>query len=189
MSRKAKGSANWRKAKARIARLHARIGNIRKDALHKLTTGLVERFTVIGIEDLNVRGMMANDRLARSIADMGFHGFRRQLEYKAVMRGSRIVVADRWHPSSKTCSACGVVVDALPLAVREWECVACGVHHDRDVNAAKNLMKIAMSSTVTACGEESSGLGLPAASPAAVMAKLASVKQESSTKLPMRSFG
>ena len=189
LSRKAKGSANRRKAKARIARLHARIGNIRKDALHKLTTGLVERFTVIGIEDLNVRGMMANDRLARSIADMGFHGFRRQLEYKAVMRGSRIVVADRWHPSSKTCSACGVVVDALPLAVREWECVACGVHHDRDVNAAKNLMKIAVSSTVTACGEESSGLGLPAASPAAVMAKLASVKQESSTKLPMRRFG
>jgi putative transposase len=183
LSRKAKGSANRRKAKARIARLHARIGNIRKDALHKLTTGLVERFTVIGIEDLNVRGMMANDRLARSIADMGFHGFRRQLEYKAEMRGSRIVVADRWHPSSKTCSACGVVVDALPLAVREWECVACGVHHDRDVNAAKNLMKIAVSSTVTACGEESSGLGL------AVMAKLASVKQESSTKLPMRSFG
>jgi putative transposase len=82
-----------------------------------------------------------------------------------------------------------VVVDALPLAVREWECVACGVQHDRDVNAAKKLMKIAVSSTVAACGEESSGLGLPAACAAAVMAKLASVKQESSTKLPMRSFG
>ncbi len=183
LSRKVKGSANRRKAKARIARLHARIGDMRKDALHKLTTGLVERFTVIGIEDLNVRGMMANGRLARSIADMGFHEFRRQLEYKAAMHGSRIVVADRWHPSSKTCSACGVVVETLPLAVREWECAACGTHHDRDVNAAKNLMKIAVSSTVTACGEESSGLGL------AVMAKLASVKQESSTKLPMRRFG
>ena len=100
------------------------------------------------------------------------------------MRGSRIVCRCRpWHPSSKTCSAFGVVVDALPLAVREWECVACGVHHDRDVNAAKNLMKIAVSSTVTARGEDSSDLGL------AVMAKLASVKQESSTKLPMRRFG
>ena len=183
LSRKVKGSANRRKTKARIACLHARIGDIRKDALHKLTTGLVERFTVIGIEDLNVRGMMANARLARSIADMGFHEFRRQLEYKAVMRGSRIVVAGRWHPSSKTCSACGVVVEALPLSVREWECAACGVHHDRDVNAAKNLMKIAVSSTVTVCGEESSGLGL------AVMAKLASAKQKSSTKLPMRRFG
>jgi putative transposase len=102
-----------------LARLHARIGDIRKDALHKLTTGLVDRFTVIGIEDLNVRGMMANDRLARSIADMGFHELRRQLEYKVVLHGSRIVVADRWHPSSKTCSACGVVMEALPLAVRE----------------------------------------------------------------------
>jgi putative transposase len=183
LSRKVKGSANRRKAKARIARLHARIGDIRKDALHKLTTGLVERFTVIGIEDLNVRGMMANDRLARSIADMGFHEFRRQLEYKAVMHGSRIVVADRWHPSSKTCSGCGAVVETLPLSVREWECVACGVHHDRDVNAAKNLMKIAVSSTVTACGEESSGPSL------AVMAKLASTKQESSAKLPVRGFG
>src|SRR5712691_11222122 len=159
LSRKVKGSANWHKAKAKIARLHARIGNIRADALHKLTTELVGRFTVIGIEDLNVRGMMANDRLSRSIADMGFHAFRRQLAYKAAMYGSRVVVADRWHPSSKTCSACGAILAALPLSVRAWECRDCGAHHDRDVNAAKNLMKMAVSSTVIACGEEGPDLG------------------------------
>jgi putative transposase len=173
LSRKVKGSANRRKAKAKIARLHARIGNIRADALHKLTTGLVGRFTVIGIEDLNVRGMMANDRLARSIADMGFHEFRRQLAYKAAMYGSRVVVADRWQPSSKTCSECGAVLEALPLSVREWDCPDCGTHHNRDVNAAKNLMKLAVSSTVTACGEEGAGLGF------AAKVKPTSVKQES----------
>ncbi len=173
LSRKVKGSANWHKAKAKIARLHARIGNIRADALHKLTTELVGRFTVIGIEDLNVRGMMANDRLSRSIADMGFHAFRRQLAYKAAMYGSRVVVAGRWHPSSKICSNCGAVLEALPLSVREWECPDCGAHHDRDVNAARNLMKIAVSSTVKACGEEGPGLGFVA------KVKPASVKQES----------
>ena len=142
-------------------------------AIPELTTELVGRFMVIGIEDLNVRGMMANERLSRSIADMGFHEFRRQLTYKAAMYGSRVVVADCWYPSSKTCADCGGVLEALPLSVREWECPACGAYHDRDVNAAKNLMKIAVSSTVTACGEEGSGLGLVA------KVKPASMKQES----------
>ena len=173
LSCKVKGSANRRKAKAKIARLHARIVHIRADALHKLTTALVTRFAVIGIEDLNVRGMMANDRLSRSIADMGFNEFRRQLEYKAAMYGSRVVVADRWHPSSKTCSECGIVLVALPLSVREWDCLDGGTHHNRDVNAAKNLMKMAVSSTVTACGEEGPGLSL------AAKVKPASMKQES----------
>jgi putative transposase len=176
LSRKVKGSANWHKAKAKIARLHARISNIRADALHKLTTGLVGRFTVIGIEDLNVRGMMANDRLSRSIADMGFYEFRRQLAYKAAMYGSQVVVAGRWYPSSKTCADCGVVREALPLSVWAWDCPDCGSHHDRDVNAAKNLMKLAASSTVAACGEEGSGLGHKA------KVKPASVKQESNTE-------
>src|SRR5712691_4984404 len=173
LSRKVKGSANRRKAKAKIARLHARIAHIRADALHKLTTALVTRFAVIGIEDLNVRGMMANDRLSRSIADMGFHEFRRQLAYKAAMYGSQVVVAGRWYPSSKTCADCGVVREALPLSVRAWDCPDCGSHHDRDVNAAKNLMKLAASSTVAACAEEGSGLGHKA------KVKPASVKQES----------
>lgn len=176
LSRKVKGSANRRKAKARLARLHARISNIRKDALHKLTTDLARRFQVIGIEDLNVRGMLANEKLARSIADMGFYEFRRQLEYKVKLHGGIVVAAPRFYPSSKTCSACGHVVPTLPLSVREWTCPACGVVHDRDHNAAVNLERLAVSSTVTACGEESSGGWL------APVVKLASVKQESSTK-------
>lgn len=158
LSRKAKGSANHAKAKAKLAKLHARIAAIRQDALHKLTTDLTRRFHTIAVENLNVRGMMANRHLARSIADMSFFEFRRQLEYKAAMRGGQVVVADRFFASSKTCSACGHKVETLPLAVREWACPACGVIHDRDVNAAINLKNMAVSSTVSACGEEGSGL-------------------------------
>ena len=157
LSRKRKGSANRRKAKAKIARLHARIADLRQDALHKLTTDLVQRFSIIGIEDLNVKGMLANGCLARSIADVGMYEFRWQLEYKAAMQGARIVVADRWFPSSKSCSCCGHVVEDLPLSVREWICPACGSLHDRDHNAAMNLKNLAASSAVSACGEEGSG--------------------------------
>jgi putative transposase len=172
LSRKVKGSANRRKAKAKIARLHTRISNIRKDGLHKLTTELVNRFAVIGIEDLNVKGMMANGKLSRAVADMGFHEFRRQLGYKAAMAGTRIVVADRWSPSSKTCSDSGHVVPTLPLSVRDWVCPACGSVHDRDRNAAINLMNIAASSAVTACGAGRSDGGL------APVVKLSAMKQE-----------
>lgn len=174
-------SANRKKAAAKLARLHARIANIRQDSLHKLTTDLVRRFSVLGIEDLNVRGMMANDRLARSIADMGFHEFRRQLEYKSALVGARLVVAPRFYPSSKTCSAlgCGYVMKNLDLKTREWDCPSCGAHHDRDLNAAKNLAAYAAacpptasSAGIQACGETSSGHRPKAA------AKLGSMKQE-----------
>jgi putative transposase len=158
LSRKQKGSGNRRKAKAKLAKLHARIAAIRLDALHKLTTNLTRRFHTIAIEDLNVRGMMANRHLARSIAEMSFFEFRRQLKYKTAMRGGQVVVADRFFASSKTCSACGHTLDALPLSVRKWTCPACGAVHDRDVNAATNLKNMAVSSTVSACGEEGSGL-------------------------------
>jgi putative transposase len=158
LSRKQKGSANRRKAKAKLAKLHARIAAIRLDAMHKLTTNLTRRFHTIAIEDLNVRGMMANRHLARSIAEMSFFEFRRQLKYKTAMRGGQVVVADRFFASSKTCSACGHTLDALPLSVREWTCPACGAVHDRDVNAAINLKNMAVSSTVSACGGEGSGL-------------------------------
>jgi putative transposase len=160
LSRKQKGSANRAKAKAKLARLHARISHIRKDALHRLTTDLTRRFHTIGIEDLNVRGMMKNHHLARSIADMGFFEFRRQLEYKAAMRGVLVVVADRYFASSKTCSACGHKLDDLPLSVRQWICPECGAIHERDINAAVNLKNLAASSAVTACGEEGSGVHL-----------------------------
>jgi putative transposase len=156
LSRKRKGSANRRKAAARVAKLHARIASVRRDALHKATTAIVRDFAVIGIEDLNVRGMLANRRLARAIGDVGMHEFRRQLTYKATMTGAKIVVVDRWFPSSKTCSCCGVVADAMPLSVRDWTCAACGAEHDRDLNAAINL-RTAASSAVAACGEARSG--------------------------------
>jgi putative transposase len=158
LSRKVKGSANRRKAARKVARLHARIANVRRDALHKATTEIVRRFDVIGIEDLNVRGMMANRKLARAVADVGMFEFRRQLEYKAAMQGARIVVASPWYPSSKTCSDCGHIHAGLTLADRKWTCDACGVVHDRDHNAAINLMIMAASSAVIACGAGRSGL-------------------------------
>jgi len=158
LSRKVKGSRNYAKAKNKLARLHARIADIRRDGLHKLTTSITCRFQIIGIEDLNVKGMLGNRCLARSIADMGFGELRRQLEYKAVWRGGQVVVVDRWYPSSKTCSCCGHRLDALDLQVRQWRCPDCGALHDRDVNAATNLRNMAVSSTVVACGGEGAGL-------------------------------
>lgn len=176
LSRKQKGSANRKKAKGKLAKLHARIANIRSDALHQLTTHLTRRFHTIGIEDLNVRGMVKNRHLARSIADMGFFELRRQLEYKAAMRGGQVVVANRFYPSSKTCSGCGHRLEALSLGVREWTCPACTTHHDRDVNAAVNLKNMAVSSTVSACGEEGAGRARKSA------VKPTSVKQEASSR-------
>ena len=174
-------SENAKKARAKLSRLHARIANIRQDALHKLTTDLTRRFHTIGIEDLSVRGMLKNHHLARSIADMSFFEFRRQLEYKAGRRRGLVVVADRWFPSTKTCSVCGTIQEKMPLAVRQWTCPDCGTTHDRDVNAARNLLALglaalsrstASSAECEACGEESSGSGRKAG------VKLASMKQE-----------
>ena len=176
LSRKQKGSSKRKKVKAKLAKLHARIAAIRSDALQKLTSDLTRRFHTIGIEDLNVRGMLKNRHLARSIADMGFFELRRQLEYKTAMRGGQVVVADRFYPSSKTCSECGHKLEELPLAVREWTCPVCGSIHDRDVNAAINLKNMAVSSTVSACGEDGSGRSRKTA------VKLASVKQEASSR-------
>jgi len=152
LSRKVKGSANRAKARLKLARLYERITHLRREGLHQLTTSLARRFHTIGIEDLNVKGMLRNRKLARAIADMGFHEFRRQLLYKAARYGSKVIAVDRWYPSSKTCSGCSHVLDVLTLAQRSWACPVCGVDHDRDVNAAVNLMKMAVSSTVTACG-------------------------------------
>lgn len=148
VSRKIKGSQNRKKAVAKVVRLHYRISNIRRDTLHKMTTTLAKTKRVVGIEDLNVSGMMKNRCLSRSIADLGLFELRRQLEYKAGWYGCKIVLVDRFFPSSKTCSVCGEINENLTLADREWTC-ACGVLHDRDMNAARNLEIVAVSSTET----------------------------------------
>jgi putative transposase len=139
-----KKSANFIKAKNLISKLYARIANIRTDETHKLTTMLTQNYGTIGIEDLNVKGMMSNHKLARSIADMSFFEFRRQLEYKAETTGAKIVIADMWFPSSKTCNTCGEKATEMPLNSREWTCEHCSSWHDRDINAAINLKNYAL---------------------------------------------
>ena len=142
LSRKQKRSNRQRKANQKVSRLHYKVSCLRKDVLHKLTTKLVRRFDVVVIEDLNVRGMSQNRNLSRAFLDMGFGEFRRMLEYKVADRCGRVIVADRWYPSSKMCSDCGFVLDILSLGTRSWDCPACGVSHDRDINAAVNLKKL-----------------------------------------------
>ncbi len=143
VSRKIKGSKNRFKAVRRLARVHAKIASIRKDWLHKLTTKLCRENQAVGIEDLNVKGMVKNRKLSRAISDIGFGEFRRQLEYKAKIYDTKIVVADRFFPSSKTCSQCGCVKEKLSLAERVFHCDQCGFEIDRDLNAARNLEKVA----------------------------------------------
>jgi putative transposase len=155
-SRKAPGSANRRKHAARLARIHARAANLRADALHKATSDLTDRYETVVAEDLNVTGMLANRRLARAVADQGFGTARRMLSYKAAWNGGQLVIADRWYPSSKTCSACGWRKPSLTLAERTFTCKACGLVMDRDVNAARNLLGLAASGaeSVNACGAQ-----------------------------------
>jgi putative transposase len=156
-SRKCRNLANQRRAARKLARIHCRIACIRQDFLHKFTTGLTQRFGAIGIEDLNVQGMLRNHSLARAISDAGWPEARRQLVYKAALAGAVLVIHDRWFASSKTCSACGLVNSTLSLATRMWTC-KCGTLHDRDVNAAINLLPSTVSCTGSnACGEEGSG--------------------------------
>lgn len=138
-SKTQKGSKNRAKQKRKIARLHYRIRCIRLDLIHKLTTKLSKNHSVIVIEDLNVKGMMANHKLAKAISDMGFYEFKRQLEYKSKIFGSHIIIADRWFPSSKKCSICGNINKNLTLSDRTFKCPFCYSKIDRDLNAAINL--------------------------------------------------
>ncbi len=151
-SRKVKGSANRKKSAQRLARLHWRIANIRNNALHQLTHRLTRDYGWVAIEDLNVKGMMANRRLARGLADASFGEFRRQLTYKGLQRGVQVAVVDRWYPSSKTCSACGHRLLALPLSVRHWTCPVCQAEHDRDQNAARNILAESMRNITSGVG-------------------------------------
>jgi putative transposase len=142
-------SNRWCKANADRNRIHHRIAHLRTDALHKLTTSLASEYGTVVVEDLNVAGMLKNRRLARHIADAGFGQIRRQLSYKTVWGGGRMITADRWFASSKTCSGCGYVKTKLPLHVRVFDCDECPLVLDRDVNAARNLAKLANSTTGT----------------------------------------
>src|SRR5574343_1856148 len=148
VSRRVKGSKNREKSKLRVARLHQHISNVRKDFLHKLSTRLTNENQVVVVEDIAVKNLQRNHRLARSISDQGWSEFRNMLGYKCKEKGRELVVIDRFFPSSKTCSSCGKVVEKLPLTVRSWTC-ACGASHDRDHNAAKNIL--AVGQTVSAC--------------------------------------
>lgn len=147
LSRKVKGSSNYKRASKRVAKLHYRVSCVRKDAIHKLTHYLTKNHSEIVIEDLNVSGMLKNHRLASAIADCGFYEFRRQLEYKKDWYGAILHIVDRWFPSSKTCSNCHEIKSDLKLKDRTFNCSHCGLSIDRDLNASINLEN-AVSSTV-----------------------------------------
>jgi putative transposase len=162
LARRKKGSRNRVKTKARLAKLHYRIANIRQNALHQATSAIVartkpdaERPSVIVMEDLHVAGMMRNHSLARVIGEVGMGAFGRQLEYKTAWSGSRLLKADRWFPSSKQCSRCHQVKETLSLSERVYHCAGCGQVIDRDLNAAINLMQLSTASSAgfQACGE------------------------------------
>lgn len=162
-SKKKKGSMNQEKARLKLAIAHEKLSNKRKDYLHKLTTTLVKENSVICIEDLNVKGMMKNHKLAKSIADCSFSMIRNMLNYKCKWYGRQLIVIDRWSPTSKTCSECGHIMQDWNLGIREWYCPNCHTHHDRDINAAKNILSEGMkildragTARIEACGEHSS---------------------------------
>ena len=151
LAKKTKGSNRRKKAKLKVAKMHAKIADSRKDFLHKLSTRLVNENQVIAVESLSVSNMQKNRKVSKSIADAGWSDFLRQLEYKAHWYGRELVRIDRWYPSSKRCCDCGYTAPKMPLNVREWVCPKCGAIHDRDVNAARNIL--AAGQAVSARGE------------------------------------
>ncbi|WP_036378835.1 RNA-guided endonuclease TnpB family protein, partial [Mitsuokella jalaludinii] len=151
LSRKMPKSRNREKARICVARLHERIANIRKDFLHKLSTRLARENQTVAVEHLNIKGMLRNHRLAKSISDVSWSEFFRQLAYKTELHGGELLKVDTFYPSSQTCSLCGYQNPLTKdLKVREWDCPACGTHHDRDVNAAKNILRKALEDRSTA---------------------------------------
>jgi putative transposase len=158
VSRRQKGSANRRKAVKQLSKAYSRVGNIRRNALHQATTLLARTKSAIVLEDLHVSGMMKNHRLAQAIADVGMYEFKRQLLYKAEWYGSQVLLADRFYPSTKRCSACGSIQE-MGLHERQYRCPVCGLTIDRDLNAAINLEQLFVKETTAssaeryACGE------------------------------------
>ncbi|MEO3789361.1 transposase [Nonomuraea sp. B10E15] len=150
LSRKAKGSANRKKAVVRLARAHARVADARRDFAHKLSTRIIRENQAVMVEDLSVKGL-ARTKLAKSVHDAGWSAFVNMLAYKAARHGRILVKVDRWLPSSKLCSACGAVAESMPLDVRSWAC-PCGAAHDRDVNAALNILAAGRAERLNACG-------------------------------------
>jgi putative transposase len=140
LSRKQKGSNNRHKARLKVARVHQEIADARKDSLHKLTTRLVRENQTIAVENLAVKNMVKNPKVALAISDASWGELVRQLEYKCGWGGRTLIKIDRWFPSSKRCGNCGHIVEKMPLNIREWNCPNCGTHHDRDINAAKNIL-------------------------------------------------
>jgi putative transposase len=165
-SRKCKGSKNRKKSSLKLSRLHRKNRNIRRDFLHKETTKLAKTKSVIVLEDLDVKGMLSKNKLSRHISDAGWGEFRCMLEYKTKWYGSKLVIAPRFYPSSKQCSECEFVLEKLLLETRQWQCPGCKSMHDRDLNAAKNLLKIHTGSSpgINACGDTSFGAGQKLAS-------------------------
>ncbi|MEV4103838.1 transposase [Nonomuraea sp. NPDC049649] len=150
LSRKAKGSNTRKKAVVKVARAHARVADARRDFAHKLSTTIIRENQAVMVEDLCVKGL-ARTRLAKSVHDAGWSAFVSMLEYKAARHGRTLVKIDRWFPSSKLCSACGALAESMPLNVRAWAC-PCGAVHDRDVNAAKNILAAGRAERLNACG-------------------------------------
>jgi putative transposase len=150
-AKKKKGSKNRNKARLKVARIHKKIADRRRDYQHKLSTHIIRENQVVCIESLQVKNMVKNHCLAKAISDVGWSEFVRQLEYKAAWYGRTLAKIDKWYPSSKRCFDCGHILDSLQLDVRSWSCPECGVHHDRDINAAKNILAVGL--TVAACGE------------------------------------
>lgn len=175
LARCTKGSKRRLKVKRHVARVHEKIANSRADTLHKFSTSMVRRFDTLYIEDLNLRGMLKNHSLARSLSDASIGTAIRMLEEKADRYGKRVERIDRWYPSSKTCSACGHIQNTMPLSVRDWTCPSCGTRHDRDVNAAANIL--AVGQTVTAHG----GTVRRASATAGERKSLRSANQQSAT--------
>ncbi|MBI1758380.1 MAG: IS200/IS605 family element transposase accessory protein TnpB [Actinobacteria bacterium] len=160
-------SNRWRDASAALGKAQGRVADQRKDGLHKLTTRLASEFGAIVVEDLHVRGMLTNWRLARHVADASFAEFRRQVEYKSAWRGGRVIVADRWFASSKTCSGCGAAKAKLALSERTYVCASCGMVADRDLNAARNLAALGRR-VLAGSGPDSNGRGADRQTPSGV---------------------
>jgi putative transposase len=162
LARKQRGSNNRRKAKQKVARCHSKVRDARRDFLHKTSTAIVAKHSAVAVEDLNVAGMVKNRCLAKAISRTGWAEFRTLLAYKCHRDGRTLAVANRWYPSSKTCSTCGHLLASLSLGTRTWQCPSCGTRHDRDINAAKNIMVAAgLAETQNACGADVRHEGSP----------------------------